>query len=418
MTEIAPTPALQPPRRAALIFILVTVVLDVLALGVIIPVLPRLVLDFEGGDMVRATVVAGYIGTVFAVMQFVFQPILGALSDRFGRRPVLLFSMAGLGLDYVLMALAPSLWWLVVGRVVSGIAAATFSTANAYVSDVTAPDKRGQAYGMMGAAFGLGFVIGPFLGGWLGSYDPRLPFWVAAALCLVNAAYGYFVLPESLPPERRSARWPSLNPFGSLSYFYNHASLALFGLAYFLYSLAHNVFPAVWVLNTAHRFGWDEFLTGASLAVTGVCGIIVQGGLVGPLVKWLGEQRAMLTGLTFGMAGFAMYGLAPTGFWMFAAMPIFAFWGLFGPSAQTFVTQRVPANEQGALQGAFAGLMGLASIFSPTLYNGIFAYFIGPSRPAELPGAPFLVAGLFLVVVFAVIMAAVRRAGPPVPQAR
>jgi DHA1 family tetracycline resistance protein-like MFS transporter len=387
------------PRKAAMAFILVTLTLDVLALGVIIPVLPRLILEFQGGNMQDATIYGAYISTAFAVMQFVFQPVLGALSDRYGRRPVLLFSMTGLGIDYIIMALAPNMWWLLIGRITSGVAAATFSTASAYVADVTPPSGRAQAFGMMGAAFGLGFVLGPLFGGWLGSFDPRLPFWVAAALCLVNAAYGYFVLPESLPPERRNpAAMPSFNLFGSVTYFANHTTLAGIGIAQFFYHFAHAVYPAVWVLNTQHRFGWNEWMTGMSLAVTGVAGALVQGGLSGRAVKLLGERRAMITGLSFGVAGMAMYALAPSTVWMFAAMPVVAIWGFYGAALQSYVTQRVEPQEQGALQGAFSGLMGLASIFSPFVYSYLFAWSIGEGFPAWLAGAPFLLAATLLAV--------------------
>lgn len=404
MAEIAAEAAPKGPRKAALAFILFTLFLDVLALGVIIPVLPRLILEFEGGNMQDATIYGGYISTAFAVMQFLFQPILGALSDRYGRRPVLLFSMTGLGLDYIIMALAPNMWWLLVGRITSGVAAATFSTCNAYIADVTPPDGRAQAYGMMGAAFGIGFVLGPLFGGWLGSIDPRLPFWVAAGFCLLNASYGFFVLPESLPPEKRKRdAMPKFDLFGSVTYFVKHPSLAGIGLAYFFYNFAHAVYPAVWVLNTQHRFGWNEMMTGLSLAVTGVLGAIVQGGFAGRAAKAFGDRNAMLIGLSFGVAGMAMYGFAPSTIWMFVAMPIVAVWGLHSAAMQSYVTRRVAPSEQGALQGAFSGLMGLASIFTPTVYSHIFAWSIDPGQPAWFAGAPFLVAATLLFFALVVV---------------
>jgi MFS transporter, DHA1 family, tetracycline resistance protein len=411
MAESAAEPVQKGPRKAALAFILFTLFLDVLALGVIIPVLPRLILEFEGGNMQDAVIYGGYISTAFAVMQFLFQPILGALSDRYGRRPVLLFSMTGLGLDYIIMALAPNMWWLLVGRITSGIAAATFSTCNAYIADVTPPHERAGAYGMMGAAFGIGFVLGPLFGGWLGSIDPRLPFWVAAGFCLLNAMYGYFVLPESLPPERRKRdAMPKFNLFGSVTYFVQHPSLAGIGLAYFFYQFSHAVYPAIWVLNTQHRFGWDEMMTGLSLAVTGVLGAIVQGGFAGRAAKAFGDRNAMLIGLSFGVAGMAMYGLAPSTLWMFLAMPIVAVWGLHGAAMQSYITSRVDPREQGALQGAFSGLMGLGSIFTPTVYSYVFAWSINPGQPDWVAGAPFILAASLLFVALIVVWRTTRPA--------
>lgn len=392
------------PRKAAMAFIMFTLFLDVMALGVIIPVLPRLILEFQGGNMRDATIYGGYISTAFALMQFLFQPVLGALSDRYGRRPVLLFSMGGLGLDYVIMALAPNMWWLLAGRITSGIAAATFSTASAYIADVTPPAGRAQAYGMMGAAFGTGFIMGPLFGGYLGSIDPRLPFWVAAGFCVINALYGYFVLPESLAPERRNRdAMPKFNLFGSVTYFVNHPSLAGMGLAQFFYHFSHAVYPAIWVLNTQHRFGWDEMMTGLSLAATGIMGVIIQGGLAGRAAKAFGDRNAMRIGLAFGVAGMLMYGFAQTTTWMFLAMPVVAVWGIYGAALQSYVTQRVEGPEQGALQGAFSGLMGLASIFSPFVYSHVFAWSIAPGMPSWAAGAPFILAAMLLAAALAAV---------------
>lgn len=268
------TPA--PPRRAAVAFIFVTIVLDVLAIGIVAPVLPKLVEDFVGGDTAYASSVFGVFGTAWAVMQFVFSPILGALSDRFGRRPVLLASMFGLSLDYVLMALAPTLGWLFVGRLISGMTAASFSTANAYISDVTEPEDRAAAFGMMGAAFGLGLVLGPALGGLLGAHGPRIPFWVAAVFSGVNAVYGLLVLPESLPPERRVPfTWGRANPVGSLRMLGASPGLAPLAATHLLSGLGQNVYPAVFVLSTGYRFGWDERTVGLTLAGVGMASMVV-----------------------------------------------------------------------------------------------------------------------------------------------
>jgi DHA1 family tetracycline resistance protein-like MFS transporter len=386
-------------RQAAVAFIMITVMLDVLSFGIIIPVLPKLVEEFLGGDTAYAAEIYGLMGTAWALMQFVCSPIQGALSDRFGRRPVILLSNVGLGLDYMLMALAPNVTWLFVGRVLSGIASSSFSTAGAYIADVTAPEKRAAGFGMIGAAFGLGFVLGPAVGGLLGSIDPRWPFWGAAAASLVNTCYGFFILPESLPHDRRARfAWRRANPVGSLVLLRSHHEL--FGLAAvaFLGYLAHAVLPSTAVLYLGYRYGWDTSAVGLTLAAVGVCAMVVQGGLIKPLVARFGERRTLLTGLLCGAAGFAMYGLAPTGVLYCLGIPIMAFWGLAGPSAQGLMTRRVSPSEQGQLQGAIAGMMGIAGLVGPGLFTQTFAAFIGPNAAVHLPGAPFLLAAMLLLL--------------------
>jgi len=384
-------------RRAAFAFIFLTVLLDVLALGVIIPVLPKLVENFVGGDTPTAAHLYGLFGTVWALMQFLFSPFLGVLSDRYGRRPVILLSCMGLGLDYFAMALAPSLGWLFVGRVVSGITAASIGTAGAYIADVTPPEKRSASFGMLGAAWGLGFVIGPALGGVLGAQSLRLPFWVAGSLSLLNAAYGLFVLPESHPPERRSSfSWKKANPIGALDLLRSYPRLTGLAVVFMLYQLAHQVLPSVFVLYAGHRYGWKEIDVGTCLAAVGVCGVIVQGGLVRPIVARLGERRAMLAGLAFGIAGFTIYGLASTGRGLWAGIPVFAFMGLFGPSAMGLMSHLVDATQQGRLQGATSCLSGITGLLGPTLFTATFAEFIRPDRARNLPGAPFFLAAALL----------------------
>lgn len=383
-----------PPRRAAIAFIFVTIVLDVLAIGIIVPVLPKLVEDFVQGDTVRASEVFGVFGTAWALMQFFCSPILGALSDRFGRRPVLLASMLGLGLDYVLMALAPSLGWLFLGRVISGMTAASFSTANAYIADITKPEDRPAAFGLMGAAFGLGFVLGPAVGGVLGSYGPRVPFWVAAAFSTVNALYGLFVLPESLPPERRVPfAWSRANPLGALRLLRSNPQLFALATTHFLSAVGQNVYPAVFVLSSGYRFGWDEKTVGLTLAGVGVSSMVVQGGLVRPVVKRLGERASLLVGLLFSALGFVGFGLAPSAVFMWAAIPISALGGFYSPAAQGLMTRRVDATHQGQLQGALSGLLGISALVSPGMYTQTFARSIDGSFGVILPGAPFLLAG-------------------------
>jgi DHA1 family tetracycline resistance protein-like MFS transporter len=389
-------PSARP--SAAVAFIFVTVVLDVLALGIIIPVLPKLVENFLGGNTGRAAEIYGVFGSVWALMQFVCSPTLGALSDRFGRRPVILLSNFGLGLDYILMALAPSLAWLFVGRVLSGITGASFTTAAAYIADVTPAEKRAGSYGLIGAAWGLGFILGPALGGLLGDVDPRMPFWVAAAMTLVNAMYGLLVLPESLPADhRRKFEWRRANPLGSLKLLRSHPEL--FGLASvnFLYFLAHQVLPSVFVLYAGHRYGWDAKAVGLTLAGVGICNIAVQAGLVRPIMHKLGERRVLLAGLFFGAAGFAVYGLANSGATFLMAVPVFALIGLYGPAAQQMMTRRVGPREQGELQGANSSVMGIAGLLGPGLFTLTFAYFLRPTS-WRIPGAPFLLAALLMVV--------------------
>ena len=385
-------------RKATLAFIFVLVAMDVMALGIVIPVLPKLVIRFSGGDTARAAEVFGAMNTSWGVMQFIFMPVIGMLSDRFGRRPVILASCAGLGFDYFLMALAPSVEWLFVGRVVSGITAASFATATAYITDVTPPDKRAGAFGIIGAAFGVGFVIGPALGGVLGGIDPRLPFWVAGVLALCNAAYGFFVMPESLPPGKRSSfTWARANPVGSLRLLRRHTELFGVAAAAFLMNLGHFALPAIAVLYMSHRYGWGEMAVGLVLALVGVSAMIVQGALVRRVVPKIGERRALALGLTAGAVGFVMYGLAPTGELYLAAIPVMALWGFAMPAMQAIMTRHVGPSEQGQLQGANASLMAIAGIFAPVMFTKVFAATLD-----TIPGAAFMLAGAVLALALAI----------------
>lgn len=402
-------PGPAAPRRAAVLFIFVTVVLDVLALGIIAPVLPPLVIEFLGGDTARAARIYGIFATAWAFMQFVASPILGSLSDRFGRRPIILISVTGLGLDYIFMALAPSLEWLFVGRMISGVTSASFATAAAYITDVTPPDQRAKSFGMIGAAFGLGFVIGPALGGFLGTFNPRLPFWVSAALCLTSALYGLFVLPESLPRERRSHfSWKRANPVGSLRLLRSHPELFALASVTFLYFMAHEVLPSTFVLYTSYRYNWNPQTVGLTLALVGISTAIVSGGLIGPIVKKIGERRAVFLGLTCGAIAFTVFGLAPTGSLLLVGIPIMAFASLYSPSAQGLMTRRVLPTEQGQLQGAMMGLRGLSGLISPTIFTLTFATAIGPRADWHLPGAPFLLSGILVTVALVIAYRATR----------
>lgn len=382
--------------RAAFGFVMVTVMLDMLALGLMIPVLPKLLVQFEGGDVASAAKVTGVFGFFWALMQFVSMPILGALSDRYGRRPVILLSNLGMGLDYVLMALAPSLGWLFVGRLLSGVTSATVSTAMAYVADVTAPEQRAGRFGMIGASFGFGFVIGPAVGGVLGGYDLRLPFWVAASLSLLNACYGAFVLPESLPPDRRTtairASWPLL----SLGILLQPGRIGL-TLVSTLGSLAHDALPSVFVLYASTRYGWQEREVGLVMACVGVSTAVVSAVLVRPVVRALGERRTVLVALLCGAGGFFTYGAASTGAMFLAGIPLVALWGMSGPSVQAILSRSVDATEQGQLQGAIGSLRGLTGLVGPLLFTQVFAAAI-----TTVPGAPYLLASGLLLVAFAV----------------
>jgi MFS transporter, DHA1 family, tetracycline resistance protein len=369
-----------------------------LALGMVIPVLPKLIESFVAGDTARASEYVGLFGTVWALMQSIFSPVQGALSDRFGRRPVILVSNFGLGLDYVVMALAPNLGWLFAGRVISGICSASVATAFAYIADVTAPEQRAARFGMMGAAFGAGFVVGPAVGGLLGALDPRLPFWAAAAASLINGLYGLLVVPESLPPERRMAfAWRRANPLGSLALLRTHHELYGLAAANFLAQLAHVSLPTVFVLYAGYRYGWGERAVGFTLALVGVCAIIVQAGLVGRFVKKFGERGALAIGLVFGAIGFAVYGVAPNGWLFCAGVPLMALWGLASPAVNGLMSRRVSATEQGQLQGANASIAGIANLVAPVIFAQLFAYAIGAGRGWNLSGAPFLLSALLLV---------------------
>jgi DHA1 family tetracycline resistance protein-like MFS transporter len=399
-----------PARPAAVSFIFILVVVDVIAMGVVIPVLPKLVESFEGGNTSSAAAVYGVFGTAWALMQFIFMPMLGAMSDRFGRRPVILISCFGLGLDYFLMALAPNLAWLFVGRVISGITAASFSTAFAYIADVTPQEKRAAAFGMVGAGFGLGFTLGPALGGVLGGIDLRLPFWVSGGLAVANAAYGFFVLPESLAKEKRSAfSWKRANPLGSLKLLSSHHELYGLASANFLAQLAHVVLPAITVLYMGHRYGWGETKVGLMLGGVGICSMIVQGGLIKPVVAKLGERRALAVGLLFGAIGFAIYGIAPAGWVFLIGIPVMALWGLAAPSAQSIMSRHVSPSEQGQLQGANSSLQAIAGLLGPGLFTQAFSRSIASHGEGfYAPGLAYFIASALILLSLAIAWHATR----------
>jgi DHA1 family tetracycline resistance protein-like MFS transporter len=391
-------PLAETPRRAAVAFIFVTILLDMFALGVIMPVLPKLVESFVDNDTASAARIFGLFGTAWALMQFFFSPILGGLSDRFGRRPVVLLSNFGLALDYVLMALAPSLLWLFIGRVISGITSASISTSFAYIADITPPERRAAVFGKVGAAFGAGFILGPAIGGLLGGMDPRLPFWVAAGLSFANTLYGLLVLPESLPKHLRSPfRWRSANPVGALKLLRSNAVLAGLSVVNFIAQLAHVVLPSTFVLYATYRYGWDEKTVGLTLALVGICAMVVQGAAIGPIVKRFGERNALLLGLGSGAMGFLIFGAAPTGHLFWLGIPVMALWGVAGAATQGLMTQLVRPEQQGQLQGATNSVQSVSQLLGPFLFTLTFAYFIGTGAPLIMPGAPFLLASVLLI---------------------
>jgi DHA1 family tetracycline resistance protein-like MFS transporter len=396
-------------------FILVTVFIDVLGIGIIIPILPELVKEFAGGTTAEASRWYGIIAATYATTQFFFAPVLGSLSDRFGRRPIILLSLFGLGIDYIIQGVAPSLGWLFLGRVIAGVMGASFTTANAYIADVSVPEDRARNFGLVGVAFGLGFIFGPALGGVLGEIHLRLPFFGAAGLALINWLYGFFVLPESLPPEKRGRfSWKKANPVGSLMVLRTYPLVAGLAVSFIFIGLAQRGLEVVWVLYTGHRFGWDESTNGLSLALVGFMAILVQGGLVRPFVKRFGERRAILFGLTVATFAYIGYGMASEGWMMFAVIVVGALGGVAGPSIQGLIAGTVAPQDQGKIQGAITSLMSLTAIFAPLIFaTGLFSYFTSTAAPIELPGAPFLLGSALWATAFLVLLRLFKRFPAP-----
>jgi DHA1 family tetracycline resistance protein-like MFS transporter len=391
--------------RAAFVFIFITVLLDMISFGIIIPVFPQLILKLQGGDMAGAAAIFGIFGTAFALMQFMFSPVQGALADRFGRRPVILLSNLGLGLDYIVMAVAPTIPILFLGRLVSGATSASFSISGAYVADVTPPQERAARFGMLGAAFGIGFIIGPAIGGLLGAIDLRAPFWAAAALSITNFVYGALILPESLPADRRTPfRLHAANPIGAVRFLGSRPVLMTLTVAMLFAFLAHDAIPNTWVLYTTYRFNFDERAVGVSLAIVGAASLVVNGFLVGRAVKWLGEYNTLLAGLGFGIVSELLFALAPVTWLLLGTLPIYALAGLSGGPFQSIATREVQPNEQGQLQGALTALRSMVTLVTPGLYTGTFALFVGPLAGVGLPGAPYLLAAILMATTVVLVV--------------
>ena len=406
----------HPPkgRRAAATFIFFTVTLDMLALGMISPVLPRLIEGFLQGDTSSAARMLGLFGTVFAVMQFFCSPIIGSLSDRYGRRPVVLLSNFGLGLDYLLMAWAPALNWLFLGRVISGLTSSSIPTAMAYMADVTPRERRAAAFGMLNSAFGIGFILGPAIGGLLGNINPRLPFWVAGGLSLVNGMYGLFVLPESLSLENRSPfSWARANPVGSLSLLRRHAGMIGIATVLLLGYIAQQSLMNVYVIYADYRYHWTNRTVGFSLATIGVCTAIYGALLVKPLVAKIGERGAITFGLIGGAIGYSMFGLSKTGVLFWSGIPLLNMMSFTWPAAQSLLSRKTSPSEQGQLQGAINSLRGIAGLVGPGFFTYIFSRSI--STGIHIPGTPFYTAAAMLLVALALAQRATRTP-TPVPQ--
>jgi MFS transporter, DHA1 family, tetracycline resistance protein len=414
VTEPAPETNVPPAgaSKNAMAFIIATVVLDMLSIGLIVPIMPRLVEGFFPGKTTDAAHALGFAMTAWAALQFIMSPILGALSDQYGRRPIILVSCVGLGLSYFATALAPTFLLFLAARLISGATAGNISAANAYIADVTPPSGRAKAFGMLGAAFGVGFTIGPGIGGLLGGLDIRFPLYAAGCLCFINALYGYFILPESLKIENRTKfAWRKANPIGALSVFKGQPMLYALLPVYGLFSLAQSVFPTTFVLYAEHRYHFGPEMTGATMAASSIMSILAQVFIVQRVVRGFGERRAMMVALCFGITGFALYGLAPTPVLFWCSMPVMTLWAVFTPSIQSLMTQRVSPSTQGRLQGGLASITALMGVIAPQLYTTLFALGVSKTLPGgfDLPGAPFLVASISLMVALLIAYFAVRR---------
>ncbi|GAB3927368.1 TCR/Tet family MFS transporter [Mucilaginibacter myungsuensis] len=389
----------KPKRQAALGFIFATLLIDVMGLGIIIPVIPGLIEKLIHGDVSQASFYAGWLTAAYATMQFVFSPIIGSLSDKYGRRPVLLCSLLGFSFDYFFSAFAPTIGWLFVGRIVAGITGASFTTASAYISDVSTPEKKAANFGMIGVAFGVGFIIGPLIGGFLGKMDIHYPFLAAGGLALLNAIYGFFVLPESLDKQhRREFDIKRANPIGTLKQLAKYENVIGLAVSLFLIYFAAQAVQTVWTFYTIKKFNWDYRMQGISLACVGVLVALVQGGLIRLTLPKLGYEKSIWIGLLLYAVGLALFAFATEGWMMFAFLVPYCLGGIAGPALQGYISNAVPANAQGELQGGLTSLMSLASIFGPLLMTDIFYFFTRKGAPFQFPGAPYVFGAILMLV--------------------
>jgi len=384
-------------KNAAVGFIFITLLIDVIGFGIIIPVMPKLIAQLNQVDISTASTYGSLLMFSYAVVQFICAPVLGNLSDKYGRRPVLLFSLFGFGINYLFMALAPTYGWLFLGRIIAGITGASMTTGAAYIADNSTAENRAKNFGMIGAAFGLGFIIGPVIGGLLGGFGTRVPFYAAAALALLNWIYGYFVLPESLQKEhRRSFEWKRANPVGSLLHLKKYPAISGLALAILFVYIAAHAIQSNWNYFTMYRFNWNERMVGLSLGVVGILVATVQGGLIRVINPWLGNEKSIYTGLGIYAIGMLLFGLATQSWMMFVFLVPYCFGGISQPALQAVMSEHVPPNVQGELQGAITSLMSLAAIIGPLVMNNLFYYFTHSEAPIHLPGAPFLLAAVLM----------------------
>lgn len=400
----------KAPTQRAIFFIFFTLLIDVIGIAIIIPVVPKLIEELSGQGIEKASVYGGWLIFTYAVMQFLFSPVLGGLSDRFGRRPVLLFSLLGMAIDYLFQAKAPSLSWLFVGRALAGIAGASFTTGSAYIADVSTPEKRAQNFGLIGVAFGLGFVIGPVIGGFFAKYGSRVPFYIAAGLAFINFLYGYFILPESLKPEnRRKFEWKRANPIGSLIQLRKYPVIAGLMVTLTLFYLGGHAVQSTWTYYTMFKFNWSEQQVGVSLGIIGVLVMLVQGVLIGKIMPVLGSKKAIVFGLLLFALGMLLFAFATTSWMMYAILPIYCLGGICGPAIQAAISSQVAINEQGELQGGLTSLMSVTSILGPLIMNNLFAYFSSKSALLYFPGMPFVVGALLFLIAIILALPALRK---------
>lgn len=394
---------MNTPKKAAVNFILVTVLIDVIGFGVIIPVLPKLLAEMNNVSLNEASTYGGYLLAAFAVAQFIFSPIMGNLSDRYGRRPVLLLSLFGFAVDYLILAFAPTYLWLMIGRIIAGVCGASFTTASAYIADVSTEENRAQNFGMIGAAFGLGFIIGPLLGGVFGEIGVRVPFYVAAGLSFLNFLYGYFILPESLAPDKRRAfDWRRANPVGTLKQLFNYSGIRYLLLAYFLLSLAAHAVNTNWTYFTMYRFGWSEFMVGLSLACAGVLVGVAQAGLAQKAYNFFGAGKSIYLGIALYGSGMLLFAFASASWMMFVFLIPFCLGSICTPNLQSYLSSQVGADEQGELQGGIASIQSLTTIFGPLIMTGIFYYTTQDNAPVYFPGSAFALAAVLVAVSFTI----------------
>ena len=401
---------MKSSRKASILFIFITILVDIIGIGIIIPVLPGLLEELLDTGLSEASRYGGWLIFTFAFMQFLFAPVLGILSDKFGRKPVLLLALFGLGLNFLIHAIAPNIFWLFVGRILAGICGASFTVATAYIADISAPEKKAQNFGIMGAAFGLGFIIGPLLGGVFAQWGIRVPFYVASGLSLLNLIYGLIVLPESLSKEnRREVNLKRANPITSLLHLKKHGAFMGLVLAFFIAHIAAHSLQSTWSFFTMLKFEWDEAMVGYSLAVVGILVAIVQGGLIKFVVRILGQRKTVYVGFMLWIIGMFLFSMASTQWILLLSLVPYCLGGIAGPTVQSIVSNMVPNNEQGELQGALTSLISLASIIGPLLMTGIFYKFTNDETLFYFPGAPFFLGGFLLIIAFIMVYSTLRR---------